>query len=172
MVAWCWVWELPKDTWVYEAFPFGPCEPYLSRNVLVSLPLLARTWNRALYEPFLFLGYTISTLRLGGAIIVDRFRYSVMVCHGTIVLSGFLLPSTFGTSARNHRSSNGQVQVSKALSQKDRVRLPEKICFRRQVAQLSDKRIGIMNEILNGIRVIKMYAWEQPFSNLVDKARM
>uniref|UniRef100_A0A915IRX7 ABC transmembrane type-1 domain-containing protein n=1 Tax=Romanomermis culicivorax TaxID=13658 RepID=A0A915IRX7_ROMCU len=44
--------------------------------------------------------------------------------------------------------------------------------YRRQVATLSDKRIGIMNELLNGIRVIKMYAWEIPFSQLVDAIRI
>uniref|UniRef100_A0A1I8ABL8 ABC transmembrane type-1 domain-containing protein n=1 Tax=Steinernema glaseri TaxID=37863 RepID=A0A1I8ABL8_9BILA len=28
-----------------------------------------------------------------------------------------------------------------------------------------------MNEILNGIRVLKMYAWEEAFSEVVDKVR-
>lgn len=43
--------------------------------------------------------------------------------------------------------------------------------FRTQTAQLSDDRIRIMNEILSAMRVIKMYAWENPFRELVDRAR-
>jgi len=43
--------------------------------------------------------------------------------------------------------------------------------FRQKVVIKTDRRIRIMNEILNGIRVIKMYAWEIPFSKLVDESR-
>ena len=28
-----------------------------------------------------------------------------------------------------------------------------------------------MNELIPAMRVIKMYAWEQPFSDLIDQAR-
>ena len=35
----------------------------------------------------------------------------------------------------------------------------------------ADKRISLMSEILNGIKVIKMYAWEKPFAKLVNQAR-
>ena len=34
-----------------------------------------------------------------------------------------------------------------------------------------DKRIKLLNEILSGIKVIKIYCWEKPFSLLVDQAR-
>lgn len=40
-----------------------------------------------------------------------------------------------------------------------------------QAAYKTDKRLRIMNEIIGGVQVIKMYAWEKPFSRLVDKAR-
>ena len=38
-------------------------------------------------------------------------------------------------------------------------------------ALLTDKRIRIMNEIIVGIRVIKMYAWEHAFKRVVSKLR-
>ena len=38
-------------------------------------------------------------------------------------------------------------------------------------AYKTDERLRLVNEIINGIKVIKMYAWEKPFSYLVDKAR-
>ena len=34
-----------------------------------------------------------------------------------------------------------------------------------------DKRIKLMNEILNGIKVLKLYAWEYSFKNLVMNFR-
>ena len=43
--------------------------------------------------------------------------------------------------------------------------------LRVQTASKTDKRIRLMNEIVNGIKVIKMYCWEKPFSLLVDEAR-
>ena len=36
---------------------------------------------------------------------------------------------------------------------------------------VKDSRIKIMNEILNGVRVLKLYAWEQAFINSVDQIR-
>ena len=42
---------------------------------------------------------------------------------------------------------------------------------RQKTAKLTDKRIRLMNEIIAGMRVIKMYAWEKPFAQLVSDAR-
>uniref|UniRef100_A0A8D3CIJ7 Multidrug resistance-associated protein 4 n=1 Tax=Scophthalmus maximus TaxID=52904 RepID=A0A8D3CIJ7_SCOMX len=42
---------------------------------------------------------------------------------------------------------------------------------RSKTAVLSDDRIRIMNEVVSGIRIIKMYAWEKPFSALVTEVR-
>ncbi|XP_043470122.1 ATP-binding cassette subfamily C member 4-like [Leptopilina heterotoma] len=42
----------------------------------------------------------------------------------------------------------------------------------KQNACCTDKRLQLMNEIIGGVQVIKMYAWEKPFSKLVDKARL
>uniref|UniRef100_A0A8C3AM35 Multidrug resistance-associated protein 4 n=1 Tax=Cyclopterus lumpus TaxID=8103 RepID=A0A8C3AM35_CYCLU len=43
--------------------------------------------------------------------------------------------------------------------------------FRSKTAVLTDNRIRIMNEVVSGIRIIKMYAWEKPFSSLVTEVR-
>ncbi|XP_045472555.1 ATP-binding cassette sub-family C member 4-like [Harmonia axyridis] len=43
--------------------------------------------------------------------------------------------------------------------------------FRMQVAKRTDYRVRIMSEILSGIQVIKMYAWETPFEAVVKEAR-
>ncbi|KAJ8734039.1 hypothetical protein PYW07_014590 [Mythimna separata] len=42
---------------------------------------------------------------------------------------------------------------------------------RRSTAKRTDKRIKLMSEIINGIQVIKMYAWEKPFQLVVKAAR-
>nr|AIB06822.1 ABCC2 [Spodoptera exigua] len=42
---------------------------------------------------------------------------------------------------------------------------------RRMTAKRTDRRIKLMSEIINGIQVIKMYAWEKPFQLVVKAAR-
>ena len=39
------------------------------------------------------------------------------------------------------------------------------------MAQRTDRRVSIMNELIQGIQVIKMYACEIPFRNVVKLAR-
>jgi hypothetical protein len=36
---------------------------------------------------------------------------------------------------------------------------------------LKDQRIKMMNEVLNGIKVLKLYAWEKAFIRRVDEIR-
>uniref|UniRef100_A0A3Q3G2R2 Multidrug resistance-associated protein 4 n=1 Tax=Labrus bergylta TaxID=56723 RepID=A0A3Q3G2R2_9LABR len=43
--------------------------------------------------------------------------------------------------------------------------------LRAETAVLTDDRIRTMNEVITGIRVIKMYGWEKPFAALVDEVR-
>ncbi len=43
--------------------------------------------------------------------------------------------------------------------------------MRALTAGKTDRRIRVMNEIVNGMRVIKMYTWEKPFSALVRETR-
>ena len=43
--------------------------------------------------------------------------------------------------------------------------------MRKQIQEKNDKRLKIMNEIINGIRVLKMYAWETAFMKKVNNLR-
>ena len=44
--------------------------------------------------------------------------------------------------------------------------------LRAQAAQLTDERVRLMNEYIPAMRVIKMYAWEKPFANMIDHGRL
>ena len=43
--------------------------------------------------------------------------------------------------------------------------------FRLKSARVTDKRVKVMNEIISGMRLIKMYAWEWAFHEYVKKIR-
>lgn len=43
--------------------------------------------------------------------------------------------------------------------------------YRLSIAKKTDERGRIMSEIIVGMRVIKMYAWERPFSLLIERVR-
>jgi len=43
--------------------------------------------------------------------------------------------------------------------------------LRKKIAVRTDDRMRLMSEIVSGIQVIKMYAWEKPFAKLVEVAR-
>ena len=43
--------------------------------------------------------------------------------------------------------------------------------LRVRTAGKTDRRIRLMNEIVNGMKVIKMYTWEKPFASLVHESR-
>ena len=43
--------------------------------------------------------------------------------------------------------------------------------LRVETATKTDKRIRLMNEIINGMKVIKMYTWEDPFMQMARDAR-
>lgn len=43
--------------------------------------------------------------------------------------------------------------------------------YRLKTALKTDERIRLMNEIISGVQVIKMYAWEKPFAKLIAYTR-
>lgn len=43
--------------------------------------------------------------------------------------------------------------------------------YRLKTTKRTDVRVKLMNEIVQGIQVIKMYAWENSFANMIAKVR-
>lgn len=43
--------------------------------------------------------------------------------------------------------------------------------LRMKTAKRTDERIRTMNEVVSGMRVIKMYTWEKPFAKLIELCR-
>ncbi|KAL7299745.1 hypothetical protein TKK_0007495 [Trichogramma kaykai] len=44
--------------------------------------------------------------------------------------------------------------------------------LRAKIAVLTDKRVQLMSELIAGIQIVKMYAWEKPFELMVNKTRL
>lgn len=42
---------------------------------------------------------------------------------------------------------------------------------RQSTAEFTDKRIRLMNQIISGMKVIKMYSWERPFADMIGQIR-
>jgi len=45
------------------------------------------------------------------------------------------------------------------------------VCIQVKQMQQKDRRIRLMNEVLNGVKVIKLYAWEDHFQEDVQSIR-
>ncbi|CAH1104965.1 unnamed protein product [Psylliodes chrysocephalus] len=43
--------------------------------------------------------------------------------------------------------------------------------YRKQTALRTDERVRLMDEVISGVQVIKMYAWEKPFEKIINIAR-
>lgn len=43
--------------------------------------------------------------------------------------------------------------------------------LRMEAARVTDRRLEVMNEIISGIRAVKMYAWEWPYRDAVRSIR-
>ena len=43
--------------------------------------------------------------------------------------------------------------------------------LRFKSARYTDKRVKLMNQVISGIRVIKMYGWEYAFKTLISNIR-
>jgi ATP-binding cassette subfamily C (CFTR/MRP) protein 1 len=56
------------------------------------------------------------------------------------------------------------IPINAWLSNKSKVLQTQKLKFQ-------DSRIKLLNEILNGIKVLKLYGWETSFQNIVNKIR-
>ena len=43
--------------------------------------------------------------------------------------------------------------------------------LRLQTAKVTDRRLGIVNAVVSGIRTVKMYTWERPFQERIHRIR-
>jgi ATP-binding cassette subfamily C (CFTR/MRP) protein 4 len=48
----------------------------------------------------------------------------------------------------------------------------ENALFRIKTMEITDSRINLTSEILNGIKVLKMYGWEKAFEEIIKRYRM
>ena len=76
------------------------------------------------------------------------FPWYLVACQALVGVGFLVLVSVYGSLAA---SKSGRI--------------------RKKVAAQTDKRLEIMKEIVSGIRVVKMYAWERNFRDLVAQIR-
>ncbi|XP_063223831.1 ATP-binding cassette sub-family C member 4-like [Bacillus rossius redtenbacheri] len=103
---------------------------------------------------------------------VNRFDRAFLMLHyvwilpiQTVIIMYFLwqfvgVASLVGVGALFLQSVPAQGYMGKLTSK-----------LRLKIAVRTDERVKLMNEIISGIQVIKMYAWEKPFEKMVAFAR-
>ncbi|XP_064554775.1 ATP-binding cassette sub-family C member 4-like isoform X2 [Drosophila montana] len=84
--------------------------------------------------------------------------HSVVTCYILWLQIG--VPALIGVLGLLLKTVPVQMALSKLTS-----------ALRRRIAKRTDVRVGIMNELMQGIQVIKMYAWENSFEAIVSDAR-
>ncbi|EDV92547.1 ATP-binding cassette sub-family C member 4 [Drosophila grimshawi] len=84
--------------------------------------------------------------------------HSVVTCYLIWLQIG--LPALIGVGGLLLKTVPVQMALSKLTS-----------ALRKRIAERTDVRVGIMNELMKGIQVIKMYAWENSFLVVVSEAR-
>ena len=45
------------------------------------------------------------------------------------------------------------------------------MCLQKEIMKAKDMRIKLMSEMVNGIKIIKLYAWEKQFLQNIEKIR-
>ncbi|KAF5303189.1 hypothetical protein FQA39_LY10102 [Lamprigera yunnana] len=102
---------------------------------------------------------------------VSKFDQKFILCHYVIMAPVQIVVATYMLyRSLNVIAFSGmlflllfvplQIYIGKKISK-----------IRLEIAMRTDERVRLLNEILNGIQVIKMYTWEKPFARLISHAR-
>ncbi|KAL3867292.1 hypothetical protein ACJMK2_044506 [Sinanodonta woodiana] len=101
------------------------------------------------------------------------FKAVILAFRKECLLPGiYLLFSIMKMSSYSlHKTSSGQIVnlLSTDVNTFDHVSILR--CIKTRIGGIKDKRTLLMNEIIAGMSIIKMYCWEKPFSHLVAQLR-
>lgn len=113
------------------------------------------------------LGEIVNLMQLDTQRIGDFFQFSnnLWAAPVQIIITVALLYNFIGVSA-----IIGLVVTLATLPAQSKL-MSSMIKLRRQSLGITDRRVKLMNEILQGIKGVKFYAWEQPFSVAVEDQR-
>lgn len=150
--------------------------PYVFYGFQIGLKL--RVASCALiYKKALKLTKSISTDGVSGQVInlmsndVSKFDYTTGYINDT--WKGFLELFVFGYFIWREIGFYGWIGIGCLLSFIPvQVWMGKKAAdYRLMTAERTDVRVRFMNEIIQGIQVIKMYTWERSFARVIDKIR-
>ncbi|XP_036147821.1 multidrug resistance-associated protein 4 [Monomorium pharaonis] len=79
-----------------------------------------------------------------GYIMWQKIGFSTLVGIGSLLITALIVQGSFSILSRK---------------------------LRAMIAPLTDRRVQLMSELVAGIQVVKMYAWEKPFSKIVSVTR-
>ena len=125
-----------------------------------------------IFLPYIILGPLQALIII--AILIKLIDVSILT--GLVVLAVAIPSQLLLSKAYDHTrytyTQKWQQQMRRYLTTKTKCNHFYSLVFKSAItSKKCDKRVELINEVLSGIKIIKMYCWETPYKNIIESLR-